>query len=131
MTINIVRIDDPEYWEGQRKWVGEMHARLDEKAKPKDVTFNLTEGELVVMEEVVRRARELGGTTSNSHALVDVCEYYLNHGPHVGVMDTIAIRREMREARLEYLMEKLGPRDVIEAFNRAFPTWAIRLNFPM
>ena len=130
MTENIEMTDAPKSSKDLRQWVGETGARFDEEAKPKEVSFKLSYEALVIVEEIIRLAREHGGTASRSRAFVDVCEHYLKHGPHVRAIDKITIRHELREAKLERLMKDLGSKESIETFNRVFPEWAIHFDFP-
>ena len=130
MTENIEGSDVPKNSKDLRQWVGEMHARLAEEAKPKEIRFKFSCNDLIVVKEVIRLAMEHGGTTTRSRAIVDVCEYYLHRGPHVGVRQAIAIRHEMQKEKLEHLMKDLGSKESIEAFNRTFPARAVHFDIP-
>lgn len=106
-----------------------MRARFVEEAKPKKITFNLTWDAKMVVEEALKLAREHTGTPHKSQALEHLCQDYLAHGPHARSMESIVLKNQLLNARLETLMEQAGPGEVIETFNRVFPAQAI-LDFP-
>ena len=85
---------DPRYWEHQRQRVLEMHARLEEKSKPKSITFELAWEDHVIVEEAINRANTYCGTNDAARALLHICQDYLSHGPHVRCLDSMAEKKK-------------------------------------
>ena len=86
--------NDPRYWEHQRQRVLEMHARLEEKSKPKSIKFELAWDDSVVVEEALQRANTYCGTHDAARGLVHICQDYLNRGPHVRCLDSMAEKKK-------------------------------------
>ncbi len=73
-----------------------MHARLKEKSKPKRITFELTWEDNIAVEEAISRANTYCGTNDTSRALAHICQDYLNHGPHVRQMNSMADKHKAK-----------------------------------
>ena len=85
---------DPRYWEYQQQLLQEMCARLEEKSKPKSITFELTWEDNIAVEEAINRANTYCGTNDTSRALLHICEDYLIHGPHVRCLSSMAEKKK-------------------------------------
>ena len=86
--------NDPRYWEYQQQRLREMCARLEEKSKPKSITFELTWEDNIAVEEAIIRANTYCGTNDTSRALLHICQDYLSHGPHVRCLDSMAEKKK-------------------------------------
>ena len=84
---------DPRYWHHQQQRLREMCARLEEKSKPKNITFELTWEDNIAVEEAVNRANAFCGTNDTSRALLHICEDYLAHGPHARCLNSMAEKK--------------------------------------
>jgi len=82
------------FWDHQRQRALEMHARLDEQSKPKSIKFELAWIDNAVVEEALRRANIYCGTHDAARALVHICQYYLNHGPQVQCLTSMAAKHK-------------------------------------
>ena len=88
--------NDPRFWEHHRNRALEMHARLEQQSKPKSINIELAWEHHIVLEEALRRANTYCGTNDTSRALFHICKDYLNHGPHVRCLNSMAGKKKTR-----------------------------------
>ena len=92
--------NDPRYWEYQQQRLQEMCARLEEKSKPKNITFELAWEDNMIVEEAINRANIFCGTNDTSRALAHICQNYLIHGPHVRCLSSMAKKKKSQTDKL-------------------------------
>ena len=115
----------PAYWDAIAERARGMLARFEEEEKPQKLTYALGWGARTVVVEALDQAKQHLGTNRNAKALAHLCMDYLQHGPKVRAMESVALKGEIRKMRVEELMEQMGPDEVTAAFNRVFPARTI------
>lgn len=74
--------NDSRYWEHQQELISEMKARFEEANQPIEVTFKFTADQKIYFQQALQAANQFYGTESPTHAIIDICREFLEHGPH-------------------------------------------------